>query len=130
MEEHRRNPACASCHRLMDPIGLSLENFDGIGAWRTQDNGAPIDAAAQLFDGSRIDGPATLRDAILKHRGTFVRNMTEMLLTYALGRGVEYYDMPHIRRIIADAGRTNHRFSSIVLGIVKSAPFQMRRSES
>ena len=130
MEEHRRNPACASCHRLMDPIGLSLENFDGIGAWRTQDNGAAIDAAAQLFDGSRVDGPATLREALLKHRPTFVRNMTEMLMTYALGRGVEHYDMPHIRAILRDARRTDHRFSSIVLGIVKSAPFQMRRSES
>jgi hypothetical protein len=130
MEEHRRNPACAGCHRLMDPIGLSLENFDGTGAWRTEDNGATIDASAQLFDGTRVDGPAALREALARHRETFARNVTEMLLTYALGRGVEHYDMPFVRAILKDAARTGYRFSSIVLGIVRSEPFQMRRSTS
>jgi hypothetical protein len=130
MEEHRRNPACAGCHRLMDPIGLALENFDGIGHWRTQDNGAPIDAASQLADGTQVDGPAALREAILTRRELFVRNMTEMLMTYALGRGVEHYDMPFIRAILKESAPSGYRFSSIVAGIVKSVPFQMRRSES
>jgi hypothetical protein len=130
MEEHRRNPACASCHRLMDPIGLSLENFDGTGRWRTRDGGLAIDANAQLFDGTQVDGPAALRQALVLRREVFVRNMTEMLMTYALGRGLEHYDMPFIRSILKDASRTGYTFSSVVLGIVKSAPFQMRRAES
>ena len=130
MEEHRRSPACSGCHKLMDPIGLALENFDGIGRWRTSDNGAIIDAASQLADGTPIEGPAALRQAILRHPDMFARNMTEMLLTYALGHGTEYYDMPYVRAIVKDAERTGYRFSSLVLGIVKSAPFQRRRSES
>jgi hypothetical protein len=130
MEEHRRSPACSGCHKLMDPIGLALENFDGIGRWRTSDNGAIIDAASQLADGTPIEGPAALRQAILRHPDMFARNVTEMLLTYALGHGMEYYDMPYVRAIVKDAERSNYRFSSLVLGIVKSAPFQRRRSES
>ena len=130
MEEHRKSPACAGCHKLMDPIGLALENFDGIGRWRTSDNGAIIDSASQLADGTSIDGPAALRQAILRRPDMFARNMTEMLLTYALGHGVEYYDMPYVRAIVKDAERSGYRFSSLVLGIVKSAPFQSRRSES
>jgi hypothetical protein len=130
MEEHRKSPACAGCHRLMDPIGLSLENFDGIGRWRTSDNGARIDASSQLFDGTTVDGPAGLRQAVLARKDLFARNLTEMLMTYALGRGVEYYDMPFVRSILRESTRTDYRFSSLVLGIVKSAPFQMRRSES
>jgi hypothetical protein len=114
----------------MDPIGLALENFDGIGRWRTSDNGAIIDAASQLADGTPIEGPAALRQAILRHPDMFARNVTEMLLTYALGHGMEYYDMPYVRAIVKDAERSNYRFSSLVLGIVKSAPFQRRRSES
>jgi mono/diheme cytochrome c family protein len=130
MEAHRRNPACAVCHRLMDPIGLSLENFDGIGRWRTAENGLAIDTKAQLFDGSSVDGPVALRRAVLRHPDLFVRNVTENLMTYALGHGVEYYDMPSVRAIIKDAARNNYKFSSIVLGIVKSVPFQRRRSDS
>ena len=114
----------------MDPIGLALENFDGIGRWRTSDDGATIDPAAQLADGTKVDGPAALRQAILRRPDMFARNMTEMLLTYALGHGVEHHDMPYVRAILKDAARTDYRFSSLVLGIVKSAPFQRRRSES
>ncbi len=130
MEEHRRSPACSGCHKLMDPIGLALENFDGIGKWRTIDNGAAIDATSQLADGSAINGPASLREAILRRPELFVRNLTEMLLTYALGHGADHNDQPFIRAILKDASRTNYTFSSLVLGIVKSAPFQKRRSES
>jgi hypothetical protein len=130
MEEHRRNPACAGCHKLMDPIGLSLENFDGIGRWRTADNGAAIDASAQLADGSSVDGPATLRQALLRRPEMFARNVTEMLLAYALGHRVEYYDMPQVRAILKESGKTDYRFSSLVLGIVRSPAFQRRRSES
>ena len=130
MEEHRRNPTCAACHKLMDPIGLALENFDGIGRWRTRDSGAAIDPAAQLADGTNVAGPADLRTAILRRPDMFARNMTEMLLTYALGHGLEHRDMPYVRAILAEAARSDYRFSSLVLGIVKSVPFQMRRAES
>jgi mono/diheme cytochrome c family protein len=130
MEAHRRNPACASCHKLMDPIGLALENFDGIGKWRTADNGAAIDTKSQLSDGADVNGPADLRRAVLRRPEMFVRNLTEMLFTYALGHGVSHADMPHIRAILKDAGRANYAFSSIVVGIAKSLPFQQRRSES
>jgi hypothetical protein len=130
MEAHRRNPACAGCHKLMDPIGLALENFDGIGKWRSTDNGAAIDAASQLSDGTNVNGPAALRKAVLQRPEMFARNMTEMLFTYALGHGVTYTDMPYVRGIMKDAARTNYKFSSLVLGIAKSLPFQQRRSES
>jgi mono/diheme cytochrome c family protein len=130
MEEHRKSPACSGCHKLMDPIGLALENFDGIGRWRTVDNGAIIDPASQLADGTQIDGPVALRQAILRKPDMFARNVTEMLLSYGLGHGIEYHDMPFVRAIVKDAQRSGYRFSSLVLGIVKSAPFQSRRSES
>jgi hypothetical protein len=130
MEEHRRNPACAGCHKLMDPIGVALENFDGIGRWRAADNGARIDPEAQLADGTNVAGPADLRAAILRRPDMFARNMTEMLLTYALGHGLEHHDMPYVRAILKESGRSDYRFSSLVLGIVKSVPFQMRRAES
>jgi mono/diheme cytochrome c family protein len=130
MEEHRKSPACSGCHKLMDPIGLALENFDGIGRWRTTDNGAIIDPASQLADGTRIDGPVALRQAILRTPDMFARNITEMLLSYGLGHGIEYYDMPFVRKIVKDAERSGYRFSSLVLGIVKSEPFRNRRSES
>jgi hypothetical protein len=130
MEEHRRNPGCAGCHKLMDPIGIALENFDGIGRWRSADSGARIDPAAQLADGTSVAGPADLRAAILRRPDMFARNMTEMLLTYALGHGVEHHDLPFVRAILKDSARTDYRFSSLVLGIVKSVPFQMRRAES
>src|SRR5437867_3229270 len=126
MEQHRKNPACSGCHKLMDPIGLALENFDGIGRWRSADGGAKIDASDTLFDGTRVDGPVALRRAVLARSEQLVRTITEMLLTYGLGRGVEYYDMPVVRSILKAAARNNYRFSSLVLGIVKSAPFQMK----
>ncbi|PYS56163.1 MAG: hypothetical protein DMG13_00870 [Acidobacteria bacterium] len=126
MEQHRKNPACSGCHKLMDPIGLALENFDGIGRWRSADGGAKIDASDTLFDGTRVDGPVALRRAVLARSEQLVRTITEMLLTYGLGRGVEYYDMPVVRSILKESARNNYRFSSLVLGIVKSAPFQMK----
>ena len=126
MQEHRANAVCANCHRLMDPIGLSLENFDATGRWRTTDSGAPIDAHDTLYNGAKVDGPVSLRNAILSHPDQFVRTMTEMLLTYALGRGLEDYDMPIVRSIERDAITKNYKFSSLILGVVKSAPFQMR----
>jgi hypothetical protein len=124
LESHRKVEPCASCHKIMDPIGFSLENFDAIGQWRATDNGSPIDAAGQLVDGSKLDGVASLRQALLKYSPQFVRVVTEKLMIYALGRGTEYYDMPLIRSIVRDAERNNYKFSSLVLGVVKSEPFQ------
>jgi mono/diheme cytochrome c family protein len=126
MEEHRKSPACAGCHKLMDPIGLSLENFDAIGRWRTSDGGVRIDTTSTLWDGTAVDGPVGLRRAILSRPDQFARTATEMLLTYALGRGLEYYDMPAVRAIVNESASQQYRLSSLVLGIVKSAPFQMR----
>ncbi len=130
MEQHRRSPACANCHKIMDPIGLALENFDAVGAWRTVDGGTPIDASGQLSDGTPIDGPVSLRNALLRRREVFVRTMTEKLLTYALGRSADFSDMPTVRSIVRDAGRHEYRWSSLVLGVVTSAPFQMRTAPS
>jgi hypothetical protein len=126
MEAHRANPACATCHRIMDPLGLSLENFDAVGNWRTTDGGKPIDPADTLADGTKVNGPVSLREAILRRPDMFVGMLTEKLLTYALGRGLDYYDMPAVRKIQRDAAAQDNRFSSIVLGIVNSVPFQMR----
>jgi hypothetical protein len=126
MEQHRRSPACAGCHRIMDPIGLALENFDAVGAWRTMDGAAAIDASGQLADGSRVDGPVSIRTALLRRRGVFVQTLTEKLLTYALGRSVEYYDMPAVRAIVRQAAQQEYRWSSILLGVISSPPFQMR----
>jgi hypothetical protein len=126
MEKHRNNAACASCHKLMDPIGFALENFDAVGAWRTKDVGAPIDASGQLSDGTEVNGAVTLRQAIVKRSDVFARTLTEKLMTYAIGRGLTYHDMPVVRSIVRAAARQDYKFSSIVLGIVASAPFQMR----
>ena len=129
MENHRRNPACASCHRMIDPAGLALENFDAVGAWRTRDGGTrgtPIDASGQLVDGTPINGVNELRAALVRDPNVFVQALTERLLTYALGRGLTAADMPAVRTIARDAQRENYRFSSVVLGIVRSVPFQMR----
>jgi cytochrome c551/c552 len=126
MEEHRVNPACASCHKIMDPIGFSLENFDLSGRWRDRDGKTPVDASGELVDGTKLDGPASLRRALLRRSDAFVTVATGKLMTYALGRGVQYYDMPSIRSIIREAGRNDYRFSSLILGIVNSAPFQMK----
>jgi hypothetical protein len=127
LELHRQNPTCATCHRILDPLGFSLENFDAIGQWRTKEAGGPVDASGELADGAKVDGPVALRRAILSHPDQFVDTLTEKLLTYALGRGLEYYDMPIVRSIARDAARNNYRFSSIVLGIVRSTPFEMKR---
>jgi hypothetical protein len=130
MEMHRAKPSCASCHGIMDPLGFALENFDAIGEWRSTDRwaAAPIDAAGKLVDGTSVGGPVDLRKALMRRPDQFVQTMTEKLMTYGLGRSVEYYDMPAVRQIVRDAARDNYRFSSIVIGIVKSAPFQMRKS--
>jgi hypothetical protein len=126
MEQHRRSPACASCHAIMDPIGLALENFDAVGAWRTVDASSPIDATGQLADGSAVDGPVSLREALLKRRNVLMSNLTEKLLTYALGRNVEYSDMPDVRRIVSRAANDGYRWSSIVLGVVTGPSFLPR----
>jgi cytochrome c551/c552 len=127
MEAHRANPACAGCHKMMDPIGFAMENFDGIGKWRTKDGGQQVDASSQLTDGTRIDGVVDLRNALLRYSPQFARVVTEKLLTYALGRGVDYQDMPTVRAIVREAARDNYRFSALVEGIVNSEPFQMNR---
>jgi hypothetical protein len=129
MEEHRNNAACAACHKIMDPIGFSLENYDLIGKWRTTDEGTPIEASGELVDGAKVDGPAGLREALLSRADVFVSTLSEKLLTYALGRGVRYYDMPAVRAITRAAAKNDYRFSSLISGIVNSAPFQMRVKE-
>jgi hypothetical protein len=130
MDLHRQNATCASCHKILDPLGFSLENFDGIGQWRTREAGGLVDASGQLADGTKVDGPVALRNAILSRPGQFVETLTEKLLTYALGRGLEYYDMPVVRGIAGEAARNDYRFSSIVLGIVRSTPFEMKKAAS
>ena len=127
LEEHRKSPACASCHKLMDPLGFSLENFDAIGQWRAKsEDGAPIDASGVLLDGSKVDGPITLRAALMSRPDVFVSTLTEKLMTYALGRGVDYNDEPAIRAIVARAASDHYHFSDLVAGIVKSPEFRMK----
>ncbi|MCH7750173.1 MAG: DUF1592 domain-containing protein [Acidobacteria bacterium] len=130
LEAHRRNPACAVCHDRMDPLGFALENYDAIGAWRTSDAKTPIDASARLPDGTQFQGPAGLRAFLLSKRDQFVQTVTEKLLTYALGRTLESYDAPVVRQITRAAAADDYRWSAVLLEIVKSMPFQMRRSES
>ena len=131
MEEHRANPVCANCHARMDPIGFALEGFDAVGKHRVADaNGTPIDTSGTLPDGSGFDGLPALRDVLYERRAEFVATVTEKLLTYALGRGVEHYDRPAIRAIVREAEGSDYRWSSLILGVVKSVPFQMRRAES
>jgi hypothetical protein len=131
LEEHRKNPACASCHKLMDPLGLALENYDAVGAWRVvSEAGTPIDASGQLTDGTKINGVADLRAALLARPDNFVITLTEKLMTYALGRGIEYYDAPAIRKIARDTAAGDYKLSSLIMEIIKSTPFQMRRSQS
>jgi len=125
-EAHRKNPACASCHRVMDPLGFSLENFDAIGRWRTREAGGAVDTAGELADGASVDGPVSLREALVKRPDQFVGTMTEKLLTYALGRGLEPYDMPVVRSIARASARSQYRFSTLILGIVNSTPFRMK----
>jgi mono/diheme cytochrome c family protein len=128
--QHRANPVCASCHSMMDPLGLALENFDAVGRWRAIDeSGAPVDASGTLPDGTAFDGADGLAKALLGS-GAFVTTLTEKLLTYALGRGLEYYDAPAVRAIVRDAARDDYRFMSLVRGVIQSTPFQMRKAES
>jgi uncharacterized protein DUF1592/uncharacterized protein DUF1588/uncharacterized protein DUF1587/uncharacterized protein DUF1585/uncharacterized protein DUF1595 len=130
MEEHRKNPACTSCHRVIDPLGLALENFDATGAWRIKDNEVPVDSVGDLYDGTKMDGPAGLRQAMVKHSDVFLLSFTENLMTYALGRRVESTDMPAIRAIIGDAAKHNDRMSAFILGVVNSAAFRMANVET
>jgi Protein of unknown function (DUF1592)/Protein of unknown function (DUF1588)/Protein of unknown function (DUF1585)/Protein of unknown function (DUF1587)/Protein of unknown function (DUF1595)/Planctomycete cytochrome C len=130
MAGHRANPACATCHKAMDPIGFAMENFDAVGAWRTREPGGPLDTSGELADGTRVDGIVDLRNAILARPEVFVRTMTEKLLTFALGRGVDYHDMPAVRSIVRQSPAGDYRFSSLMLGIVNSVPFQMRTASA
>jgi hypothetical protein len=129
MEEHRKNPACTSCHRVIDPLGLALDNFDPTGAWRIKDNEVPVDAEGVLYDGTKMNGPAGLRAALLKHSDVFLTSFTESLMTYALGRRLEYTDMPAVRAIVRDAGKSDHRMSSYMLGVATSAAFKMAAAD-
>ena len=129
MTLHRKNEPCAGCHKLMDPIGFALENFDADGSWRTKqggEGGVPLDTSAVLWDGTKVNGPVELRQALLRYSPQFVRTITEKLMTFSLGRGVEYEDMPVIRSIVREADKNDDRFLSILMGVIKSAPFQMR----
>jgi len=128
LAEHRANPVCASCHKLMDPIGFALENYDAIGRFRTSEAGVEIDASGELWDGTPFDGVAELEDALLRRPELFLTTLTEKLFVFAIGRGVEYYDAPAIRAVLREAQEENYSFSSLVLGIVAAEPFQMRRS--
>jgi hypothetical protein len=130
MAIHRESPACAGCHRVTDPLGFVLENFDAVGAWRVREAGAPIDATGLAPDGTAVNGVVELRQALLRHQDAFVFTLTEKLLIYALGRGLESYDMPVVREIVRDASRQDYRFSSLFTGIVKSVPFRMRKKGS
>jgi len=129
MAQHRSNPACASCHAAMDPIGFALDNFDAVGRWRTVDaSGTTIDASGTLPDGSAFEGAAGLRDVLLRQPDRFARTLTERLLAYALGRSLEQYDAPAVRSIAANGARRDYRFSQFILGVVNSMPFQMRKA--
>ena len=130
MEVHRANPACSSCHRVMDPIGIALENFDATGAWRMRDGENVIDASDTMADGTQVDGPVALREALLRDPRVFVGTLVEKLMTYALGRGVEYYDMPTVRQIVREAAASDYTAATLIGGIVRSVPFQMRTKPS
>jgi hypothetical protein len=126
MTAHRANPFCATCHKVMDPIGFSMENYDAVGRWRTTDGEAPIDANDTIFDGTKIDGTVGLRNFLLSRKDVFIQTLTEKMMTYALGRAVDYRDMPSVRRILSGSSAKDYRFSSILMGIVASPQFQMR----
>jgi hypothetical protein len=127
MELHRTNPVCASCHKTMDPIGFAMENYDAVGEWRTEDSGVPIDARGTLADGSAVTGVVSLRNAILARPEIFVSTVTEKLMIYALGRGLTPSDMPAVRQIVRDSAKDNDRLTSLIMGVVRSVPFQMRK---
>jgi len=126
MEQHRASPTCAGCHKVLDPLGFALENFDGVGAWRSREAGLPIDASGLLADGTKVDGVVALRNALVARSDIFVQTLTEKLMIYALGRGLQHYDMPVVRDVVRHAAKQDYRFSSLVMGIVTSAPFQNR----
>ena len=130
MEEHRKSPACASCHRVIDPLGLALENFDVVGAWRINDSAVPVDASGTLYDGTHLNGAPSLRQALLSHSESVIRNFTENLMAYGLGRRIEYFDQPSVRAIVKKAAQNDDRFSSFIQGVVNSAAFQMSQAES
>jgi hypothetical protein len=130
MEQHRSNPVCANCHAQIDPLGFALENFDGIGKWRTTDGKVAIDASGALPDGTTFNGPAAFRQALMQHHDAFMSTLTEKLLTYALGRGIEPYDMPTVRAIIRSTEAGGNNWSALILNVTRSLPFQMRRTES
>ena len=130
MQQHRANPVCASCHTKMDPLGFALENYDAIGRWREKDGVVPIDAKISL-DGTPVESPKAFREALItRHGDQFVRTVAEKMLTYALGRGVDYYDQPTVRQLVRDSARDENRWSSLIQGIVHSRPFQMRAVDS
>jgi hypothetical protein len=126
MEQHRRNPGCAVCHARIDPLGFALENVDAVGQWRVSDNGIPVESTSVLPDGTKLDGPVAFRNALLSRSDEIVTNVTEQLLTYALGRGLEYYDAPAVRQIVRQAAPNGYRWSDLLAGIVGSVPFRMR----
>src|SRR5581483_11988899 len=130
MIQHRANPACFGCHARMDPIGFAMENFDAIGRWRAADAGTPIDGSGAFQDGEKFNGMAGLKKALLSHPEEFVSTVTEKLLMYALGRNVQFYDEPVVRGIMRQSAANNYTFASLVLGVVKSAPFRMRATQS
>ena len=129
MEQHRASPACSSCHSVIDPLGLALENFDVTGAWRIKDNGAPVDAAGELYDGTAVSSPADLREALLNRPTPLIRTFTENLMAYGIGRRIEYYDMPAVRAVTREAAANDNRLSAFILGVVNSPAFQMKRAE-
>jgi hypothetical protein len=131
MEQHRANPTCNACHGVMDPLGFALENFDTIGAYRAVDRftRTKIDTSGKLVDGTPVNGPVDLRNALLSHPEQFVQTLTEKLMIYALGRSIEWYDMPGIRRIVRDAKASNYRFSAIVMGVVNAPAFRSSKVE-
>ena len=129
LSAHRSNPVCANCHRTIDPVGFALENFDAVGRWRDQEgDSGPVDVSGGLPGAGALNGVSGLEEGLLRRPELFAGTLTEKLLTFALGRGVEYYDAPAVRQILRDAEPDGYRFSSLILGIVKSVPFQMRRS--
>ena len=126
MEIHRANPTCAACHRFMDPIGLAMDNFDVTGKWRIRENGVPLDTRGDFYDGTPISSPAELQQTLLKRPIPLIRTFTKNLMAYALGRRIEYYDMPEVRRIAAEAQADDYRMSSFILGVIKSDAFQLK----
>jgi uncharacterized protein DUF1588/uncharacterized protein DUF1585 len=130
MEQHRANATCSACHQIMDPIGMALENFDAVGLWRTRDGGFVIDPSGKMYDGSKLDGPVSVRQAVVNRSDAFLGSFTQNLLAYGVGRVLDYRDMPTVRSIAREAARNNNRFSAFVMGVVKSPLFTMSRNNN